>query len=1175
MKILKFNLIAFGPFQDAAFDLSGGASDFHILFGPNEAGKSSALRALRNLLFGIPVRTADNFRHPHTALRIGARLAGPGGQEIAFIRRKGQNKTLRAEDDKTLLAEDALAPFMGNIGQDLFEQMFAIGHDDLVRGGQEIISGGGRVGQALFSAGAGLIRLQAVQQDLTLACDDLFKPSAQKPRINALLSQLQETLKSRKDALLHAKEWKDRESALHETQKHLEAIGSRLTDLKQQRARLERIRHALPLMARKKEIDLALVDCRQAPALADDFGRQRNDVERGLAMARNDLARAAADIEKINGQLAALTVPEKLLEHGPAVSAIQQDLGSYRKARQDRPGLEARMRLLQTQAANQLSEIGIDNTEGKTEHLKLPPGIIGDIRDLAKQYERLTARLEANQDQLDKIRNRMAALAKQEKALPVPTDMTRLRAALESAQQAGPIEKKRAESRRAASEMETQLNNRLNRQTLWTGDMAALDALPLPPMETIDYFAKQFLDAAREIDRQKTGKAAIEADLVTIDIELTGMDLAQEVPTEADLEAARRLRDDRWRLISQQLAGRGPAPSENREAITQLETAAGLADAFEQSMGQADLLADRLRREAAQVSRKALRLAEKAHKHALTDAIGAALDAAVAQHDALAAKWARLWEPVGIVPLSPPEMRAWLADMQTSITRYADLRAARSAEALMTAELESLKILLVQALSSHHKTLEATRPLEELAAAAKACITAGEKAAEETAAVRKELASLEEESSGLTSARTRLEKELATWKEKWNAGITALSLTPDTGPGAAQSVIDGIRDAKKWITDADTLRKRIDGIDRDCAVFIKKVNDLKTLLAPELDAERPDIVAESLNDRLATAREAATLRKNLIDQLEKARRDQADAEKQMAENNIRLDSLCREALCDEPEKLAEIEQQARLKKQLFDENEKIEKDLRHLSAGATVDDFIAEAGSLDADAIGPETERMDAEINTLEKESAALNQHAGVLKKELEHMDGRAAAAGYAEDAEAVLASIDAEVAQYCRLKIASAILSRTIEQYREKYQGPMIRRASELFRQMTLGSFTGIRAEYDEKGDPVLVGIRPHTNEQVRVEGMSDGTADQLYLALRLAGLEQYLENSTPLPFVVDDILLRFDDRRATATLNVLAELSKKTQVIFFTHHQHLVDLANSELRAVSPVIHTMSVSG
>jgi uncharacterized protein YhaN len=87
----------------------------------------------------------------------------------------------------------------------------------------------------------------------------------------------------------------------------------------------------------------------------------------------------------------------------------------------------------------------------------------------------------------------------------------------------------------------------------------------------------------------------------------------------------------------------------------------------------------------------------------------------------------------------------------------------------------------------------------------------------------------------------------------------------------------------------------------------------------------------------------------------------------------------------------------------------------------------------------------------------------------------------------------------------------------------------------------------------------------------MSDGTADQLYLAIRLASLENYLKNSTPLPFIVDDILVQFDDRRASATLEALSDLARQTQVIFFTHHRHLVDLARSRL-ADGVAVHTLS---
>jgi uncharacterized protein YhaN len=73
----------------------------------------------------------------------------------------------------------------------------------------------------------------------------------------------------------------------------------------------------------------------------------------------------------------------------------------------------------------------------------------------------------------------------------------------------------------------------------------------------------------------------------------------------------------------------------------------------------------------------------------------------------------------------------------------------------------------------------------------------------------------------------------------------------------------------------------------------------------------------------------------------------------------------------------------------------------------------------------------------------------------------------------------------------------------------------------------------------------------------MSQGTRDQLFLSLRLAAIEQHIEGRGPFPVIVDDLLVQFDDARAVATLEVLSELSAKTQVLFFTHHQHLVELA------------------
>ena len=114
----------------------------------------------------------------------------------------------------------------------------------------------------------------------------------------------------------------------------------------------------------------------------------------------------------------------------------------------------------------------------------------------------------------------------------------------------------------------------------------------------------------------------------------------------------------------------------------------------------------------------------------------------------------------------------------------------------------------------------------------------------------------------------------------------------------------------------------------------------------------------------------------------------------------------------------------------------------------------------------------------------------------------------------------------------------------------------------MTERRFTGLEPDYGAGDEPVLVGVREN-GEKVALAGMSDGTQDQFYLALRLASLEKFSADGEPLPLLVDDALVNFDDTRARAALRVLGDLTATTQVIFFTHHQHMVHLAKEAVDA------------
>jgi uncharacterized protein YhaN len=113
----------------------------------------------------------------------------------------------------------------------------------------------------------------------------------------------------------------------------------------------------------------------------------------------------------------------------------------------------------------------------------------------------------------------------------------------------------------------------------------------------------------------------------------------------------------------------------------------------------------------------------------------------------------------------------------------------------------------------------------------------------------------------------------------------------------------------------------------------------------------------------------------------------------------------------------------------------------------------------------------------------------------------------------------------------------------------------------LTLNRYEGLRIDPDAENH--LQALPTDKSAPLDLDAMSEGTVDQLYLALRLAAVEQAAAAGVRLPFLADDLFINFDDDRAKAGFQVLSELARSTQVLFFTHHQHLLPLAEAALGA------------
>ncbi len=315
-------------------------------------------------------------------------------------------------------------------------------------------------------------------------------------------------------------------------------------------------------------------------------------------------------------------------------------------------------------------------------------------------------------------------------------------------------------------------------------------------------------------------------------------------------------------------------------------------------------------------------------------------------------------------------------------------------------------------------------------------------------------------------------------------------------------------------------------------------------------------IAAQLHRELNEAREArASLQKIKIQEKEIAQ-EIADAKIVIRSAQAQLALLRNQARVETDDELETAGETSRKMREMQQRLDTIEQELTRNGDGLSIDQLEKEADESVIDAIEGELERVSLELKELQANRDTLRDQRQTLRNEIKAKDGSALAADASEEAEQQLATMVSGVEQYLRLQIAALILEQRIEDYRKKNQAPVLTRAGELFSKLTLGSYTNLRDELDQSGKPILLGVRPNDLE-VSVDGMSDGTRDQLYLSLRLATLEQHLTKGEPMPFVVDDILIGFDDNRTKVCLEVLAELALSTQVLLFTHHRSVLEQA------------------
>ena len=1163
MKICQLDLLAFGPFTDVSLSFDNIQPGLHIVFGANEAGKSSSLRALRQMLFGIPHNCSDTFLHANQNLRIGARLESGAGEVLECIRSKGRANTLRGPDDAEVIDPTQLMEMLGGIDEATFSQRFGIDYEELRQGGQAVVQGGGDLGEILFAAGTGVADLGQVQKRLADEADELFKPRGSIQRINKALSELAAARRQIKDSQLLTSEWVAHDKALGQATARVSEIDKQLLVQKSEKSRLERIDAALPLIAQRHRLREQLVELADATLLPDEFSGNRREADTELKRERQALAESEKAIAKLREAMSELKIPEQLLAHRTAITRLHTELGSFQKAAKDRPGLVARMEQAERQAQSILRELGREPKLEGAQALRIKRTQRQKIQTLAGDCKALLGKKDAADRSLRDLRDEIRQVEAQLAQFVAPQDAGELSRAIHHVQKHGDLDQQLGDARELLRQMDREAEVELEKLRLWQGTLEDLERLPVPALTTVERFEDEMSDAGSAINAINQRLAEVTAETQLLDQKLDKLRLGQDVPTEDDLRIARARRDSGWQLVLRSWRdGATDLETESAEFIDRFAPAGDLAQAFQASVEAADQIGDRLRREADRVAEKAKLTADRQDLARRLDKQKEELKRLQDELERLHSRWRDEWTSLNIDPLSPREMRSWL-------NRQGALADAAAAGRKQRDKVESLDHSIQSQRSTLNKLLaELGQPashddetLSSLLGRCEVVVDEIESAARHCEDVGKNLNKLQAKVTASEQDATLASNAVDQWRSDWAAAVKLLGLDRDAEPLAANSVIETIDELFVQIKDVDDARVRIEGIDREAEEFVNSVTRLLSQGATDLLEMPEDQAVADLYDRLEAASTAQTKLDGWKELLQKEETNRDQARGKILRWETTIETLCQEARCASPNELPEAEERSAKRKALELELRAVDKQLVGLAGGATLDDFVAEATERDADQVKAMIDGLKDEVGRLEQEKSEVSETIGAERTELRRMDGSGQAAEAQEQVEHLLARVRGDAEQYVRLRLASSVLRRAIECFREASQGPVLQRASELFGELTLGSFDGLRADYDDKGNAVLVGVRPAGQRTVGVEGMSDGTCDQLYLALRLSLLESYLTQREPIPFIIDDILIMFDDDRAVAALKALVRLAEHTQVIFFTHHEHVVRLARENL--------------
>ncbi|MGY4288763.1 uncharacterized protein YhaN [Bradyrhizobium sp. LM2.7] len=1140
MRIRTLGLRRYGKFTDAVIDFgerSAGAPDLHIVYGPNEAGKSTAMSACMDLFYGIHHQSRFNFLHPYPTMRIEAELEIVGTVR-SFSRIKLPHNSL-LDDAGNPVADAMLLGELGGLDRNAYQTMFCLDDETLEAGGESILASKGDLGHLLFSATAGLADLSDRLSSARAEAESFLRSGKR----SGALADL-------KKELAALKEQRDRTDTLASEYSRLvierDQATSAYTEALVQRGRtqarideVQRFINALPRLQTFRSLKaelLPLVTLPDAPSSwAEDLPALMTRQTKLATLAQT----GAETIADLHDELERLVVNSSACGLEDRIELLTDLRARHVTAEKDLPDRRLRLGLAEQTVARVLTRIDHASEQDPARFI-LPAAVTGPLLDLMERRSGVEAALAAAEAEVDKAVEALslaeAKIEERERGYDEAA-IGALTAALATARQIDDAARSRAADR-ISRERADELDDRLTELRPWTGDRNTLSAAPVPTQDQLQRWASIEANLALEITSRQGEQDRLVTEAGRLDARIEALGGVVGVVSDKDAGEARTAREAAW-------------------AVHKAELDAKSAVVFETAMRKLDLITEQRFSHTARVAELNGALLEQAEVRSALKQAGRQLQDSMRNRAAMAEEIEKAIRAIGHgleINIGVSGLNLWIRKRDRAIEAHGKLLAAERECREAQIETNGSRERVAKALRSAGVDVSQNDDLAAMLATGQAALDRAFDAKNLRAAIEDRRRDLRFREKKLGDTRSAEEA----WSKAWQEACAACWLGQrEIKPATAvvREMLEAIAELDSALQKRAELNDRIGKMERDQIQFRDEVEAVAASIGLSPSA------ANTLGHCQAVFEFIAVTAKTLDRRLE-------------VEARLAVERDKARALADET---AEVQAQASLMMSLFGVGSLTEVDnrLRALARRSDLEARSFQARDELLEGIRAETiEQAECILDAIDR--GALEAELIALKRRFDDEDSRSrelfSARNRAEDriasvgGDAAVAILDAKrrtillniedrALAYLRLKLGTAAADRALRAYRDRHRSSMMKRASDAFALISRAAYSEL-ATQGSTGNELLIAKASDGSSKIASE-LSKGTRFQLYLALRVAGYHEFAKAHAPAPFLADDIMETFDDFRAEEAFRLLAGMAATGQVVYFTHHRHLCEIA------------------